>query len=100
MKKNFYFLLMAALVCGLSLGVTSCKSDDDDSDNNGEDIEFNIATTCTMEQPYIVNEKFFGDTHRRFIIRHATGAELAKPKKFNKDEPISTLTEIYRYYYY
>jgi hypothetical protein len=32
MKKNFYFLLMAALVCGLS--VTSCK-DDDKNDNNG-----------------------------------------------------------------
>ena len=28
MKKNFNFLLMAALVCGLNLGVTSCKSDD------------------------------------------------------------------------
>ena len=39
MKKNFYFLLMAALVCGLSLSVTSCKSDDDDSDNNVEGIE-------------------------------------------------------------
>jgi hypothetical protein len=38
-KKNFYFLLMAALVCGLSLSVTSCKSDDDDSDNNGDGIE-------------------------------------------------------------
>ena len=34
MKKNFYFLLMAALVCGLSLSVTSCK--DDDKDNNGK----------------------------------------------------------------
>ena len=38
MKKNFYFLLMAALVCGLSLSVTSCKSDDD-SDNNGKGSE-------------------------------------------------------------
>ena len=27
MKKNFYFLLMAALVCGLSLSVTSCKDE-------------------------------------------------------------------------
>ena len=69
-------------------------------DNPSQDIDFNIATTCTMEQPYIVNEKFFGDTHRRFIIRHATGAELAKPKKFNKDAAISTLKEIYRYYHY
>jgi hypothetical protein len=69
-------------------------------DNPSQDIEFNIATTCTMEHPYIVNEKFFGDTHRRFIIRHATGAELAKPQKFNKDAAISTLKEIYRYYHY
>ena len=37
MKKHFYFLLMAALVCGLSLSVTSCK--DDDSDNNGKGSE-------------------------------------------------------------
>ena len=26
MKKNFYFLLMAALVCGLSLSVTHYQS--------------------------------------------------------------------------
>ena len=32
MKKYFNLLLMGALVCGLSLGVTSCKSDDDGSD--------------------------------------------------------------------
>jgi len=37
MKKNFYFLLMAALVCGLSLSVTSCK--DDDKNNNNEEEE-------------------------------------------------------------
>ena len=29
MKKRMNFWLMAALVCGLSLGVTSCKDDDD-----------------------------------------------------------------------
>ena len=69
-------------------------------DNPSQDIEFNIATTCTMEQPYIVHEKFFGDARPRFIIRHATGAELAKPQKFNKDAAISTLKEIYRYYNY
>ena len=37
MKKHFYFLLMAALVCSLSLSVTSCK--DDDKDNNGGQSE-------------------------------------------------------------
>ena len=35
MKKRMNFWLTAALVCGLSLGVTSCKSDDDD--NNGSE---------------------------------------------------------------
>ena len=39
MKRNFYFLLMAALVFGLSLSVTSCKSDDDDNSNGGGDNE-------------------------------------------------------------
>lgn len=29
MKKKFNFLLMAALVCGMGVGVTSCKSDED-----------------------------------------------------------------------
>ena len=35
MKKITYTLLMAALVCGLSLGITSCK--DDDKDDSGDD---------------------------------------------------------------
>ena len=39
MKRNFYFLLMAALVCCLSLSVTSCKSDDDKNDNNNGQSE-------------------------------------------------------------
>ena len=41
MKKQFNLLLMAALVCGLSLSVTSCKSDDDD---NGGDESFATLT--------------------------------------------------------
>ena len=39
MKKNFYFLLMAALVCGLSLSVTSCKDDDKDNGPSEEELE-------------------------------------------------------------
>ncbi len=36
MKKNlFRYSLMAALVCGLSLSVTSCKDDDNDNGNGG-----------------------------------------------------------------
>jgi hypothetical protein len=39
MKKHFYFLLMAALVCGLSLSVTSCKDDDKNDNGGGESGE-------------------------------------------------------------
>ena len=36
MKKNIFNVwLLAALVCGLSLSVTSCKSDDDSNDGDG-----------------------------------------------------------------
>ena len=35
MKKNpFFWMLTAALVCGLSLTVTSCSDDDNDDNNN------------------------------------------------------------------
>ena len=39
MKKHFYFLLMATLVCGLSMSVTSCKDDDKDNNGGGESGE-------------------------------------------------------------
>ena len=51
MKKHFYFLLLAALVCFLSLSVTSCKDDDKNNDESGEEFtdgpqaEQNEATT-------------------------------------------------------
>lgn len=44
MKKPFNFLLMGALVCGLSLSVTSCKDDDDNNDNSEESM-----TTLTFD---------------------------------------------------
>ena len=54
MKKHFYFLLMAALVCGLSLSVTSCK--DDDKDNNGQSEE--QQDQQAMEQQEQDNARF------------------------------------------
>ena len=39
MKKNFYFMFMAALVCCLSLSVTSCKDDDKDNGQSEEQKE-------------------------------------------------------------
>ena len=62
------------------------------------DIEFNIATECTLEKPYIVNEKFFGDTYPRFIIRHATGAELNKKGSYDNRKPMNGVYQVYRYY--
>ena len=49
MKKNSFNLwLMAALVCGLSLGVTSCKDDDKD-DNGGNGSGQEVGATETDE---------------------------------------------------
>ena len=49
MKKSFHFLLMAALVGGLSLGVTSCK-DDDNNDNNDSSEESYATMTFDSNQ--------------------------------------------------
>ena len=48
MKKQFNLLLMAALVCGLSFGLTSCKDDKDDG-GKGDDPEELIPATETEE---------------------------------------------------
>ena len=40
-KKNCNFWLMVALFCGLSLGITSCKDDDDNelSEKEKEEVK-------------------------------------------------------------
>ena len=63
-----------------------------------KDIELDIST-CTLEKPYYINEKFFGDSHPRFIIRHATGDELKGSEYFNDlPFPMPAIREEYRYY--
>ena len=54
MKKHFYFLLLAALVFGLSLSVTSCKSDDDNNNGQSEEQQDQQA----MEQQEQDNARF------------------------------------------
>ena len=49
MKKHFYFLLMAALVFGLSLSVTSCKDDDKDNNGNGNEDQETYEGLSTLE---------------------------------------------------
>jgi hypothetical protein len=49
MKKQSNLLLMAALVCGLSFGLTSCKDDKDDGGTDPDDPEVKVPATETEE---------------------------------------------------
>ena len=48
MKKTMNLWLLAALLCSLSLTVTSCKDDDDDNGGNGN-TELEVAPADTEE---------------------------------------------------
>ena len=76
MKKNVLNLwLLAALLCGLSLSVTSCKDDDDDNGPSAEEQ----AEQQAREQA----EAFWG------VVSHLTGADVITDDYQNKDfEPI------------
>lgn len=50
MKRKFNFLLIAALVCGMGVGVTSCS--DDDSNNDSPDVE---STQLTFDNDLLVH---------------------------------------------
>ena len=62
-----------------------------------KDIELDVST-CTMAKPYYINQAFFGDSHPRFIIRHATAAELHIYKNYDNRDQIVGYDEVYRYY--
>ena len=55
MKKNFYFLLLAALVCSLSLSVTSCKDDDKDNNGNGNEEQETYEGLSTLENDQLAD---------------------------------------------
>jgi len=60
-----------------------------------------VYTRLTEEKPYLVEQRFFSDENPRWIVRYATGEELATNKKFDAQQPISgftTANEVYRYY--
>ena len=67
MKKHFYFLLLAALVCFLSLSVTSCK--DDDKDNNGGQSEEQQEQQALEQQDL--------DNARIAVLDHLAGVDEA-----------------------
>ena len=54
-KQSINLWLLAALLCGLSLTVTSCKDDDDDNGSNGDESEIVVAPTETEEAKAALN---------------------------------------------
>ena len=68
---------------------------------SAEVIKANIKLNCLED--YIegnlgwVESDFFATSNKHYIIRHATGAELATNKKENPKEPLTGVDEVYRY---
>ena len=56
MKKIFNFWLMAALVCGLSIGVASCKDDDNDGDGKTPEEQAQEQGTKAMKFYQVVSQ--------------------------------------------
>ena len=87
MKKSINFLLMAALVCGLSLSVTSCKSDDDkNNDESGEDLgpqneqnEASLKFWGVVDQ--LVDMDEFTEDYKDSIFEPAIGIEDPNDKQ-------------------
>ena len=68
---------------------------------SAEVIKSKIKLNCVED--YIegnlgwVEPDFFATSNKHYIIRHATGAELATNKKENPKEPLTGVDEVYRY---
>ena len=61
-----------------------------------KDLTFDVRTMGQNKDNY--NGFFNNDGKYRWVIRHATGKELASNKKFDVKKPIEGVTEVYRYY--
>ena len=68
---------------------------------SAEVIKSKIKLNCNMDYnaatPGWTVPEFFGTENKHYIIRHATGADLAEDKKEDPKEPLKGVTEIYRY---
>ena len=72
-----------------------------DPDNpNLSSINFplNFYEARSYEKPYFESTKFFGDNHPRWIIRYATGEELAADGNWNAQFQMVGCEDVYRYY--
>ena len=61
-----------------------------------------INGNYTLNTPYLSNSYFFGDANPRYVIRHATGKELASDHKWDHKKPITGVEPVYVYnaYFY
>ena len=68
----------------------------EDWDVNMKNIKFDVRAMGKNKDNY--NTYFNNDGKVRWVIRHATGKELAANKKYDVKQPINGVTEVYRYY--
>ena len=91
MKKLFDLWLMAVLACGLSLGVASCKDDDDNTNGNNPEVDATetdeavaalrwlVALTDTRE----ITDDWASKTYEPTIGQASTQNELNRVKVVN-----------------
>ena len=65
-------------------------------ERNMKDMKFDVRTMGKKTENY--KDFFNNDGKYRWVIRHATGKELASDGKFDVKQPIKGVTEVYRYY--
>lgn len=128
MKSKFFFSMLLVLLAVSLGGMTSCKDDDDDKEEtHGEESEvsdeqadkatkfWDVVSQLTSLDNYTADyegktfaptigeaskSNFFGDEGPRYIIRHATGADLvADGANWDVKQPISGVTPVYIYNY-
>ena len=73
-----------------------CAVYDGEVERNMKDLNFDVRTMGKKTDNYI--GFFDNDDQYRWVIRHATGKELASDGKFDVKQPIKGVTEVYRYY--
>ena len=64
-----------------------------------QDIKLDFVESITTGHPYIVSNDYFKDMDRHYVIRHATGTELAKATNsaYSPKTALTGYTEVYNY---
>ena len=70
----------------------------DDPEPGDDNFSLDFYAARSYQQPYFVKKEFFGDNHPRWIIRYATGKELATDGKWNAQFQMVGCEDVYRYY--